>query len=85
MSHRAEKPKLRRTPHEEVGPMYPVQKPVDRGYDLTVNPANGKPRFFHSSMNALAMAGSAETSGFHGVKKVMWVVSFAAAPACSIS
>jgi protocatechuate 3,4-dioxygenase, beta subunit len=43
MSHLAEnKPKLRRTPHEEVGPMYPVKKPVDRGYDLTVNPQNGE-------------------------------------------
>ena len=43
MSHQAvAKPKLRRTPHEEVGPMYPVVKPVDRGFDLTVNPANGE-------------------------------------------
>ena len=43
MSHKAaEKPKLRRTPHEEVGPMYPVIKPVDRGYDLTVNPKTGE-------------------------------------------
>jgi protocatechuate 3,4-dioxygenase beta subunit len=43
MSHQAvAKPKLRRTPHEEVGPMYPVVKPTDRGYDLTVNPANGR-------------------------------------------
>ena len=43
MSHKAtSKPKLRRTPHEEVGPMYPVKKPIDRGYDLTVNPANGQ-------------------------------------------
>jgi protocatechuate 3,4-dioxygenase, beta subunit len=42
MSHLAkDKPKLRRTPHEEVGPMYPVQKPADRGYDLTLNPKNG--------------------------------------------
>src|SRR5262249_31197654 len=31
-------------------------------------------------MKALAMAGSAETLGFHGVKKVMWVVSFARRP-----
>ena len=43
MSHQAvAKPKLRRTPHEEVGPMYPVVKPADRGFDLTVNPANGE-------------------------------------------
>jgi len=43
MSHQAMvKPKLRRTPHEEVGPMYPVIKPADRGYDLTVNPKNGE-------------------------------------------
>ena len=43
MSHLAEnKPKLRRTPHEEVGPMYPVKKPVDRGSDLTINPQNGQ-------------------------------------------
>lgn len=43
MSHQAvTKPKLRRTPHEEVGPMYPVVKPADRGFDLTVNPANGE-------------------------------------------
>jgi protocatechuate 3,4-dioxygenase, beta subunit len=43
MSHKAtSKPKLRRTPHEEVGPMYPVKKPADRGYDLTINPANGQ-------------------------------------------
>jgi protocatechuate 3,4-dioxygenase beta subunit len=43
MSHQAvAKPKLRRTPHEEVGPMYPVVKPADRGYDLTINPANGE-------------------------------------------
>jgi protocatechuate 3,4-dioxygenase beta subunit len=43
MSHLAKnKPTLRRTPHEEVGPMYPVQKPADRGYDLTLNPKNGK-------------------------------------------
>ena len=31
------------------------------------------------------MAGSAEASGIHGVKKVMWMLPFAAAPACSIS
>ena len=37
MSHQATvKPKLRRTPHEEVGPNYPVIKPIDRGYDLTL-------------------------------------------------
>src|ERR1700738_4561221 len=43
MSHQATvKPKLRRTPHEEVGPNYPVIKPPDRGYDLTVNPLNGQ-------------------------------------------
>ncbi len=43
MSHAAtQKPKLRRTPHEEVGPMYPVRKPADRGYDLTINPRNGE-------------------------------------------
>ncbi|HYS47152.1 MAG TPA: protocatechuate 3,4-dioxygenase [Xanthobacteraceae bacterium] len=43
MSHQAiVKPKLRRTPHEEVGPMYPVVKPVDRGYDLTINPKRGE-------------------------------------------
>src|SRR5262249_61202368 len=43
MSHQATvKPKLRRTPHEEVGPNYPVIKPIDRGYDLTLNPKTGK-------------------------------------------
>ena len=43
MSHQATvKPKLRRTPHEEVGPNYPVIKPPDRGYDLTVHPRNGE-------------------------------------------
>jgi len=43
MSHQAAvKPKLRRTPHEEIGPNYPVLKPADRGYDLTINPKNGE-------------------------------------------
>src|SRR5262245_49220327 len=42
MSETATKPKLRRTPHEEVGPMYPMKKPVDRGYDLALNPRNGR-------------------------------------------
>ncbi len=34
--------RLKRTPHEEVGPSYPVVKPPDRGWDLTLNPATGK-------------------------------------------
>ncbi|MEA2977933.1 MAG: protocatechuate 3,4-dioxygenase, beta subunit [Alphaproteobacteria bacterium] len=43
MSHQATtQPKLRRTPHEEVGPNYPIEKPPDRGYDLTINPRTGE-------------------------------------------
>ncbi len=32
---------LPRTPSEEIGPMYPVEKPEDRGADLTRSPKDG--------------------------------------------
>src|SRR6266446_6536485 len=51
----------------------------------SVRPSNGLPRLAHSSTNALASLPSGMDSGNQGMKKTMWYVPSAAAPACLMS